>query len=412
MGLAGGGAVAVLGGGGDTTTEPTVTTAPATTTTLPEALAGIECAEDVPEAAGTEKPQFDEPPETVIDPARIYRATIETSCGTIVAELDASDAGVSEAGVNNFVFLAQEGFYDGLTFHRVIPEFVIQGGDPQGNGLGGPGYEFGSDDDVPDALLAELFLQQLRLAVGAIEDGAVLRLAVLLADDATELLRDVGGLGLGRGGDADLHLVAAELVGLEELGILRVLALRNDGVGDGEDRRGRSVVLIEHDDLRACEVLLEVEDVPHVGAAPCVDRLVVVADDADVSLPSREQLQQPVLGVVGVLVLVDEQPPERRAVTLQQLGEELEHVDGPEQEVVEVERVHLVDPPLVELVCVGGGLLEEGADPLPVGGRVLELVLRLRDLGLDRPWGEALRVARELVQAALHQTHGVGLVVD
>jgi cyclophilin family peptidyl-prolyl cis-trans isomerase len=64
---------------------------------------------------------------------------IETSCGTIEMDLLEEDAPVT---VNNFVFLAREGFYEGVTFHRVEPTFVIQGGDPQGTGAGGPGYEF------------------------------------------------------------------------------------------------------------------------------------------------------------------------------------------------------------------------------------------------------------------------------
>jgi cyclophilin family peptidyl-prolyl cis-trans isomerase len=85
------------------------------------------------------------PPPMTIDPATSYTATLETSCGEIVIALDAEAA---PATVNNFVFLAREGFYDGLTFHRVVTGFVIQGGDPEGDGRGGPGYEF--PDELPD----------------------------------------------------------------------------------------------------------------------------------------------------------------------------------------------------------------------------------------------------------------------
>ncbi|MBI4497079.1 MAG: peptidylprolyl isomerase [Chloroflexi bacterium] len=74
-----------------------------------------------------------------IDPNKTYTAIIETAKGTVTAELFAKDAPKT---VNNFVFLARQGFYDGLTFHRVLPGFVAQGGDPQGNGTGGPGYTF------------------------------------------------------------------------------------------------------------------------------------------------------------------------------------------------------------------------------------------------------------------------------
>ena len=74
-----------------------------------------------------------------IDPSKTFTATIETSKGTIVVDLFAKDAPKT---VNNFVFLAKDGFYDGTRFHRVIPDFMIQGGDPEGSGRGGPGYRF------------------------------------------------------------------------------------------------------------------------------------------------------------------------------------------------------------------------------------------------------------------------------
>ncbi|HEY7211659.1 MAG TPA: peptidylprolyl isomerase [Bryobacteraceae bacterium] len=83
--------------------------------------------------------QYSAPPAMAIDPAKNYTATFETSRGAIVADLFAKDAPKT---VNNFVFLAKEGFYDGTMFHRVIENFMIQGGDPTGTGRGGPGYRF------------------------------------------------------------------------------------------------------------------------------------------------------------------------------------------------------------------------------------------------------------------------------
>jgi peptidyl-prolyl cis-trans isomerase B (cyclophilin B) len=74
-----------------------------------------------------------------IDPAKKYTATFQTSRGEIVCELFAKDAPKT---VNNFVFLAKEKFYDGTVFHRVLADFMIQGGDPTGTGRGGPGYKF------------------------------------------------------------------------------------------------------------------------------------------------------------------------------------------------------------------------------------------------------------------------------
>jgi peptidyl-prolyl cis-trans isomerase B (cyclophilin B) len=87
--------------------------------------------------------QWDSKPEMQIDPAKSYGATIETNRGTIELELSPTDAPKT---VNNFVFLAREGFYDGVTFHRVIRDFMIQGGAPTGTGRGGPGYSF--EDEV------------------------------------------------------------------------------------------------------------------------------------------------------------------------------------------------------------------------------------------------------------------------
>lgn len=95
-------------------------------------------------ACGAEAPPKPEPQqyqqaEQVLEDGVDYGAVMETSCGTIQIDLYEEEAPIT---VNNFVFLSQEGFYDGLTFHRVEPQFVIQGGDPQGTGGGGPGYKF------------------------------------------------------------------------------------------------------------------------------------------------------------------------------------------------------------------------------------------------------------------------------
>jgi len=83
------------------------------------------------------------PPAMQIDETKKYSATIETDRGDIEIRLYAEHAPKT---VNNFVFLANEGFYDGVTFHRVIDDFMIQGGDPSGTGAGGPGYKF--EDEV------------------------------------------------------------------------------------------------------------------------------------------------------------------------------------------------------------------------------------------------------------------------
>jgi cyclophilin family peptidyl-prolyl cis-trans isomerase len=82
------------------------------------------------------------PPDMQIDLDTIYQVTIETDRGPIVMELDPK---LAPNSVNHFVALARNGFYDGLTFHRVVPDFVIQGGDPEGSGRGGPGYKWADE---------------------------------------------------------------------------------------------------------------------------------------------------------------------------------------------------------------------------------------------------------------------------
>ncbi len=116
-------------GGGEETTEVSGTT---------------EC----PPAGGAEvrATHFEKAPSMCIDEAKTYTATMTTDVGTVEIELDAKAAPKT---VNNFVVLARYRYYDGLTFHRVIKDFMAQGGDPSGDGSGGPGYTF--DDELPEA---------------------------------------------------------------------------------------------------------------------------------------------------------------------------------------------------------------------------------------------------------------------
>ena len=90
--------------------------------------------------------QYASPPDMSIDPSTSYSATLHTNHGDIELSLFADR---SPSTVNNFVFLARDGFYDGVIFHRVVPGFVIQGGDPTGTGRGGPGYRFADELDGP-----------------------------------------------------------------------------------------------------------------------------------------------------------------------------------------------------------------------------------------------------------------------
>jgi cyclophilin family peptidyl-prolyl cis-trans isomerase len=83
--------------------------------------------------------QYPSPPEIQIDSSKTYTAVLQTSKGTLTLELNTKDTPIT---TNNFIFLAKEGFYDNTRFHRIISGFMIQGGDPKGDGTGGPGYKF------------------------------------------------------------------------------------------------------------------------------------------------------------------------------------------------------------------------------------------------------------------------------
>lgn len=96
---------------------------------------------------------YETPPEMAIDQDKVYQAVMETNKGTITFQLFPKEAPLT---VNNFVFLAREGYYDGVIFHRVIKNFMVQGGDPTGTGAGGPGYRFADEpvtrDYIPGTL--------------------------------------------------------------------------------------------------------------------------------------------------------------------------------------------------------------------------------------------------------------------
>jgi cyclophilin family peptidyl-prolyl cis-trans isomerase len=127
---AGGGTTA----GGDAAATPATITSPG----------GAVCDGREPDPPADPR-TYGAPPRREIEAGRSYTATLETSCGTIVVALDARRAPIA---VNNFVALARDGFFDGLTFHRVVTGYIIQGGDPEGTGFGGPGYTF--EDELPD----------------------------------------------------------------------------------------------------------------------------------------------------------------------------------------------------------------------------------------------------------------------
>jgi len=97
--------------------------------------------------------QYSSAPAQTVDASKTYTATIVTTAGTLTAQLFPAEA---PRTVNNFVFLAKDGFYDGVIFHRVIKGFMIQGGDPKGTGTGGPGYKFNDEPVTRDYLRGTL----------------------------------------------------------------------------------------------------------------------------------------------------------------------------------------------------------------------------------------------------------------
>jgi cyclophilin family peptidyl-prolyl cis-trans isomerase len=135
----------------------------ATATAIPTATSGTSTTADGSpikqfiNIGGVSIPQYSNVPPVTIDTTAKYSATIRTTMGTMVIDLFADQAPLT---VNNFIFLAKEGYYDGIIFHRVIPSFMIQGGDPTGTGGGGPGYKF--QDEIVAALT---FDQPGRLAM-------------------------------------------------------------------------------------------------------------------------------------------------------------------------------------------------------------------------------------------------------
>ena len=123
------------GSGSAARRTPLPTVAPRTAVATP-AAAGAAAASSAPAK------QWQEPPSLAIDPSKQYVATLQTSMGDVTVELFANDVPQT---VNNFVFLAREDFYDNVPFHRIIKDFMVQTGDPRGDGTGGPGYRFADE---------------------------------------------------------------------------------------------------------------------------------------------------------------------------------------------------------------------------------------------------------------------------
>ncbi|HET8524815.1 MAG TPA: peptidylprolyl isomerase, partial [Thermomicrobiales bacterium] len=150
--------LASCGMSGDKQGDQSVTAIPGAATAAADITSGCWTADErVKSAGGGERSvahqQWSKPPAMTIDPSKKYTATIKTNKGDIEVEFFPQDAPQT---VNNFICLAKAGYYDNTPFHRIIPGFVIQGGDPTGTGAGGPGYKFADEPIHRDYLKGTL----------------------------------------------------------------------------------------------------------------------------------------------------------------------------------------------------------------------------------------------------------------
>ena len=214
------------------------------------------------------------------------------------------------------------------------------------------------------------------------------------------------GFGLERG-----QRLTCRAVGEDRL--LRAIRVVGDQfVGGGQDGRGRTVVLLELEDLRALEVFLEAQDHSIVAAAPRIDRLVVVTDDRNVLVLVGEQRDEPVLREVDVLVLVDQHVAELRLIPHARLIVFFEERDRARDQVVEVEPVGLLEAPLVLTIDLRVALADERGVLLLVHIGRPQIVLRLRDLGEGRARRDLLLVEVEVVKNVADDLPLIGVVHD
>ena len=285
----------------------------------------------------------------------------------------------------------------------------------------------------------EDFLKRPGLRVRAIEDRDVLVAEAFLAQGRDLIRNELGLVVLAVAGESDDLLAVANR--REQVLVLAVEVVRDDTVGRAEDVLGRPIVLLEQDDFRVGEVALELDDVADVRAAERIDRLIRVADNrqrrarnrslrsskgtavtlarfeclSDLGMNRLGQLpDQRVLGVVGVLVLVDQDVPIPPLVQRGDLREGAEQVHRLSDQVVEVEGVRagetarvltedLQEHPLGRVIEVR---------PARVGFYVVQLVLEFRDPAGDRTDGEAEGVGSQILDDAFEERTRIGRVVD
>ena len=207
-----------------------------------------------------------------------------------------------------------------------------------------------------------------------------------------------------------LDLLAVPGVGEQTLG-LAAGVVGHHGVGGGQDVARGAVVLLEAHHAGVRVVLLEVQDVLDVGAAPAVDRLVVVAHDHEVAVARSQQVGDRVLDVVGVLVLVHADLAEAVLVALQDLGAPGEQLEGLDEKVVEVHRVGAGETAVQLAVDARGGAVRGAGGARHLVG-THQGVLGRGDLGADGVERVGLLVDVQVGHDRLHQTARVVVIVD
>ncbi len=273
-------------------------------------------------------------------------------------------------------------------------------------------------DLVRQADADEHLLEDTGLRVGAIEDGDAGGDRGPRVGELVDALRNPGRLVVLVLGDVAVDLLAGTGLGPEVLRFAVGVSC-DDGIGGGQDRLGGAVVLLQQDRGRVRVVALELEDVADARATECVDGLVGVSDHREFGGGCagwhgwQSQLaHQHVLGVVGVLVLIDQDVPEPPPVVLGHVGMLLQQAHRRHDQVVEVEGVRLEEPALVAGVGLTEHLLVRVAGLVgPRLGRH-QLVLEVADLRRQRPRRVALRIQVQVAADHRHQPLRVIGVID
>ena len=257
----------------------------------------------------------------------------------------------------------------------------------------------------------QLLLHRTALRVRAVEDGQVRPPVPATVVQGGKPLHHPPGLVDLVGRPVALDRLTLADVGPKILG-LATRVPRDHGIGRIQDRLGGAVVLVQDHHRGIREHPLELQDVPDVGTPEPVDRLVAVADDAQVPVFLGKHHHQVVLDGVGVLVLVDQDVLEPTAVFVEHVGVAAEESHRIAEQVVEVHCPCPLQPRLVLEEHLADPLLEGAGGPVRVCGRPQTLVLGRRDRGVDRAGREPLGVQVQVAHDVAGEAYGVALVVD